>query len=143
MGDIEQALRAAMTMGAPTPAQIHSPAYGARAAEPGMAWPSAPSAASVKTAVKHPAFRAFAVFVIAAILLVVTNPPFVNAPSEGERNALEEPPCSYGRVMVCAGVFAGLVLLVPLCLKHKSKFESGFNTVKGWVDKAKAATANK
>lgn len=135
MADIEQALRAAMISGH---RPYDHPMPHRQIAEP-MAWPSPPSTESMKNMVQHPAFRAFAVFLVAFILLCAINPPFVNATVEGERNPLEEPPCSYGRVMISAAVFAGMVLLVPLCLKHRSKFETGFNTVKGWVDKAKSS----
>jgi hypothetical protein len=97
-----------------------------------------PTAATVRMVLGHDGFAALVVFAITSILLLVVNPPFVHAASDEPRNALEAAPCSYGRVMAAAAVFAVLAALVPFLIRHRGRFVDVAATVQKWVASLRA-----
>jgi hypothetical protein len=100
-----------------------------------------PSAATLRTVMGHGLFAALVVFAVTALMLVMVNPPFVHEPSEKPRNALEAAPCSYGRVMVSAAVFALLAAAVPHAVRHRKRIAEAATSIQGWVSKLRSSTA--
>jgi hypothetical protein len=93
--------------------------------------PTAMTMANVKHVVSHVVFRLTFVFFMTFGILVAINPPFVQVRNE-KKNPIEASPCSYGRVIIAAAIVTLLVGAIPLCIKHKDKFATVVQKIKGW-----------
>lgn len=93
--------------------------------------PTAMTMANVKQIVSHVVFRLTFVFLMTFAILVAINPPFVQVRNE-KKNPIEASPCSYGRVIIAATIVTMLVGAIPLCIKHKDKFATVVQKIKGW-----------
>jgi hypothetical protein len=105
----------------PKPAAVAPPAQPAasRAAPAAIAVPNV-ELPSVKQVVGHTAFRLGLVYVVACIMLISINPPFVQVRAKKKRNVVEAAPCSYSRVMVAAAVITSVVGVAPIAIEHRN-----------------------
>ena len=150
MGDasstIEAITRAAMFPGSvpaapPTPpmaAPVDVLVVSAPTPTPATPLPPLPSISLFTSAIGTGVFTAMMVFVVITIILIAVNPPFVHAPSDEPRNALEAAPCSYGRVMTAAAVFAVIAVAIPIAVKHRQRIISGSNRALAWAKSIQA-----
>ena len=93
--------------------------------------PTAMTMANVKQIVSHVVFRLTFVFLMTFAILVAINPPFVQVRNE-KKNPIEASPCSYRRVIIASAIVTMLVGAIPLCIKHKDKFATVVQKIKGW-----------
>lgn len=94
---------------------------------------------------KHPAFRLVVIFIVAVLVLVIINPPFVHSrrdKNDPERNELEAASCSYGRVMVSAAIITTVAALVPLALQHQEKIIQAYHKIEASIRRISAKSSS-
>ena len=120
----------------PKPTEVPKVTEAHAAAAPAPVKPlPVPSMASIKSFVGHTTFRLVTVYLVAFMMLVAINPPFVQVRSKKKRNALEAAPCSYGRAMTAAAFITVIVGLIPLVLENKDRISAVAAKMKSMVRK--------